>query len=516
MTETAKDGLAGIFLGACSALTPQPTPSKQKHIVLVVLDGFRPDYREFASTPNLDSLMKKGATYQNSWVGQLMNVTPPGHVSISTGLSPNKTDVCSFAWKNKEGVLEQYYSFPNTLSGLTNNLLQAKGIKGIASQFKSVYPRSITATVTSVNFYALAGLSADGVDVEIGCDMSNVSGVQSSAPEMKPVAFAGTDVDVSILNDPELTRKRLSPEDEDTWAMDVAIKVLNQYRPGVLMMNLPFIDTPGHLYGNIVAKDKMKIAVENADKQIGRLMDAYKTLNLYEDTIFLIASDHGQNPSLNWIDKEKISAILTNAGAKEQLLIHPDLFLVDPSKSEVVAEDIAKEELPGILGTFYRTNADGGGFTYRPSTTTRQKLSGALLASYQYLTDTYRTTGPDVLILLEEDWRINYILPGMKESLAGGHDTVTWTNQHNLLLIAGPGVKNGIVTDSPARLIDIAPTVLTLAGVQPAGMEGIVLADCLTSPTANQVSAQNDLSEKLKPLQEALKAQSQANLSGGQ
>ncbi|MCX5973388.1 MAG: alkaline phosphatase family protein [Coprothermobacterota bacterium] len=59
-------------------------PSKQKYIVLVVLDGFRPDYREFVSTPNIDSLMKKGVTYRNSWVAQLMNVTPPGHVGIST------------------------------------------------------------------------------------------------------------------------------------------------------------------------------------------------------------------------------------------------------------------------------------------------------------------------------------------------------------------------------------------------------------------------------------------------
>jgi hypothetical protein len=96
-------------------------------------------------------------------------------------------------------------------------------------------------------------------------------------------------------------------------------------------------------------------------------------------------------------------------------------------------------------------------------------LSGALLAAYDELAGTYASTGPDVLILLKEDWRIDYIFPGQNKNLAGNHDTVTWDNQHNLLVFAGPGVKQGVVTDAPARLIDVAQTLLTLAGVSPAG-----------------------------------------------
>jgi Type I phosphodiesterase / nucleotide pyrophosphatase len=318
----------------------------QTYLCLVVVDGFRPDYREFARTPNIDALMKRGVTYRDSWVGQLMNVTPPGHVGLSTGLLPDKTDVCFFAWKDQDGILHQYYSYDNAIEGVTNRMLAAKGIKGLGSRYQAAYPQAVTAAVTAGNFYALSALAADGVDVELGCDMTGVTGVESSAPRMKPVAYAGTAA-AAILGDPALTRDLAGPQDEDTWAMDAALAVLEQERPGVLMINLSFTDTSGHLYGNIAARDKMKIAVENADAQIGRLIAQYKALGLYDQTVFAIASDHGQNPSPHWIDKDKIEALVTKAGGKVQLLVYPDLYLADPSASKAVAESIAKAGLKG-------------------------------------------------------------------------------------------------------------------------------------------------------------------------
>jgi hypothetical protein len=150
----------------------------------VVIDGFRPDHREFGRTPNLDALMKQGVTYTDSWVGQLMNVTPPGHVGLSTGLLPDKTDVSLFAWKDQNGVLHQYYSYDNAIAGVTNRMLAAKGIKGVGSRYQAACPQAVTAAVTAGNFYTLSALPADGVDVELGCDMTGVNGVESSAPHM--------------------------------------------------------------------------------------------------------------------------------------------------------------------------------------------------------------------------------------------------------------------------------------------------------------------------------------------
>jgi arylsulfatase A-like enzyme len=93
------------------------------------------------------------------------------------------------------------------------------------------------------------------------------------------------------------------------------------------------------------------------------------------------------------------------------------------------------------------------------------------------------------------------------------HETITWNNQHIPLIIAGPGVKKGLSLDSPARIVDIAPTVLTLMGITPKKMDGVVLADCVEKATLQQVEAQNVVTQYLKPLAAALKAASESDLA---
>jgi arylsulfatase A-like enzyme len=95
----------------------------------------------------------------------------------------------------------------------------------------------------------------------------------------------------------------------------------------------------------------------------------------------------------------------------------------------------------------------------------------------------------------------------------GQHDSISWLQQHNFLLFSGPGARKGFVSDSPARLVDIAPTALTLLGISPERMDGIVLSDALESPTTTQLHTQITVNSELIPLVEALKAQSEADLS---
>jgi arylsulfatase A-like enzyme len=59
----------------------------------------------------------------------------------------------------------------------------------------------------------------------------------------------------------------------------------------------------------------------------------------------------------------------------------------------------------------------------------------------------------------------------------------------------------------PARLIDVAPTVLRLLGLPSAAMDGAVLADALVEPTAAEVSGQAD-AKQLSAYQDALMEQS--------
>ena len=57
---------------------------------------------------------------------------------------------------------------------------------------------------------------------------------------------------------------------------------------------------------------------------------------------------------------------------------------------------------------------------------------------------------------------------------------------------------------APARLVDIAPTVLAAMGLQPERMDGVVLADALLSPSSEFIKLQQATNNRLNPLKEAL------------
>jgi arylsulfatase A-like enzyme len=250
--------------------------------------------------------------------------------------------------------------------------------------------------------------------------------------------------------------------------------------------------------------------VSNVDRQIGRLIDAYKKAGIYDKTLFVITADHGMTPTSRTISQATINSIIAQSGTwgTEQ----NEFYLVDPTKSAEVAENIARAGIPGILGAYYSQKNSDGSYVYLPSPTTTKYVTGDLDKCYRYLTSTYASEkSPDVLLVIAENWRQDYQISGI--TFKGSHDTVTWLTQHIPLVISGPGVRKGLVLDSPARLVDIAPTILTLMGIAPEHMDGIVLADALSSPTAEQTQAQKEVNTQLASLVAALKARSEADLA---
>jgi homoserine acetyltransferase len=139
-------------------------------------------------------------------------------------------------------------------------------------------------------------------------------------------------------------------------------------------------------------------------------------------------------------------------------------------------------------------------------------ITGDLDKCFSYLLSTCASDiSFDIVLPQAENWR--YLIPLWSgKAQPSSHDTITWNNQHIPLIIAGPGVKKGLSVDSPARIVDIAPTVLTLMGITPKKMDGVVLADCVEKATVQQVDAQNAVTQYLKPLAAALKAASESDL----
>jgi arylsulfatase A-like enzyme len=66
----------------------------------------------------------------------------------------------------------------------------------------------------------------------------------------------------------------------------------------------------------------------------------------------------------------------------------------------------------------------------------------------------------------------------------GTHGGPTWKVQHVPLIMAGPGIRQGVHSQFPARAIDIAPTMERLLGIPAIQRDGVLLADALTDAAA--------------------------------
>ncbi|MFQ5578498.1 MAG: alkaline phosphatase family protein, partial [Anaerolineae bacterium] len=329
---------------------------------------------------------------------------------------------------------------------------------------------------------------------------SEVKGGQSFVPRAVP----GQEPPPAVMTALEsIGSQQITPLADDSWALEAALVLFRQMQPRVLLINLPGTDEAGHLTGGSAAG--MTPVIKNVDYQIGQLVAAYRSAGLLEQTIFIITSDHGMAEQPPELDTGLMETAFQAAGVKAvppSRVAASSLWITPWQKANLLAAKIDALNIPQVTGVYYKTlDETTNSFLYQSTPATQQRLDPVLNAAYRYLLDT--TAGPRGAEVALTRASPPLALPE-HEDTKGQHHEVSWPTQHIPLIIYGPGVKQGFVSDYPARLVDLAPTVLALMGLQAEGMDGLILADALTASTPEQRAAQDALANTLWPLQDAL------------
>lgn len=410
-------------------------------------------------------------------------------------------------------TIEQNWAtaYENVVSGIFTGFIRESNTTDIGTLYKKANPGAKVVAVSSDKWYACASLAAVSADYTVFAEAAGVPPPTYNALKtLKPAGMKGALPPDYVLNDRAFVRDIKDERDSDIWATDIALTLIEKEKPQVLLINLPAVDDAGHATGGINNPTKMGEVIANADQQVGRIIDAYKQDGRYDQTVFVVISDHSMTPFIGVIEQSAIDRILIEA--RNFGNASPHTYLQFPENAREVAEKITDAGIPGLTGAYYRIKQPDGKYTYEPTKVTAAKLIGDVDKCYRYLLSTYAGEGsPDIELIPAENWHINWSMFNAKP-FKGNHDSATWLQQHNILLISGPGVKRSTTSDSPARLVDVAPTVLTLMGIVTERMDGIVLADALQSPTVTQLHTQIKLNSELIPLMEALKALSQSDL----
>ncbi|MGD0768936.1 MAG: ectonucleotide pyrophosphatase/phosphodiesterase [Tepidisphaeraceae bacterium] len=211
-----------------AAQTTRPIPQIHK-VVIISVDGLRPDLALRANTPNIHALFNAGS--YSFWARTTAeSVTLPSHTSMLTGVPPVKHGI---QWNADLPLIHPVYPVFPTLFELAK---------------------------------------------QAGYTTAMVVGKSKFINLAKPGTLDWQFIPNSThVEDPEVTAQ--------------AVRMILDHQPDVLFVHFPSVDNAGHAYG--WSSPRQMAAIEVADFSIGQVLEALDQRRLRDSTFILVTSDHG-------------------------------------------------------------------------------------------------------------------------------------------------------------------------------------------------------------------------------
>ena len=244
-----------IALGSCVAAPPRSEGPlerlnsaetlKKPYVILVSIDGYRPDYTRRYMPPNLLRIEKKGASAEGM-IPVFPSKTFPNHLSLITG-----------RYAENHGIVANYF----------HDLSRAVG--------KTLYQISDSKAVGDGSWYQAEPLwvAAERQGMRTACYFW--PGSEAEIGGVRPSFF--------------LAYKKDAPNDQRVDAVENWLRLPVEKRPHFITLYFSDVDSAGHEHGP--DSKEVREAVLSVDRQIGRLEEKIQKLGISVNLI--IVSDHG-------------------------------------------------------------------------------------------------------------------------------------------------------------------------------------------------------------------------------
>ena len=374
------------------------------------------------------------------------SVTYAAHATIVTGVRPWKHGICANTQWSERGTTRDWYWFAKDLKART--LWQAAREKG-----KKV---AITYWPTSV------GAEADWVLGEIWDPEA-----KETPKRLNAAATPGLLVELSLALG--IPQEKIAEDKAaiDAFVSRAAAYMFRKYKPDLQLVHLLNVDEVQHKQGR--EAEAVKEAVRRQDESIERIRKGIEDSGLKETTLLIVLGDHGFTDVSKNINP---NALLRDAGyiEAEEGQVKSWRALARSSGGSAAIYVKEKGDVGKVAEIFRKATAHEGQAIYR--VIEREELDAL---GYN----------PEAALALEPEkgWAFSGALaPALVHGLPtvkGNHGQLPsrpelWTG----FLACGAGVKTGAVVEK-MRLIDVAPTVAKLLGLEMKDVEGSAVAAIL-------------------------------------
>jgi len=439
---------------ACAAAAQGPSRAQ----VVIVVDGLRPDDVTAATMPRVTRLGQRGVVF-NAHHSVFPTVTRVNSSSMVTGVYPeghgllgNTIYIASV--NPTRGLDTGVYTNLEAVARASGRLLTAPTLGEILQKAG----RKLM-TVGSGSSGALFLLDPSGAGVSAHQDFSRPPAIGSKLTDTlgSPPAHGTPN---AALN------KR---------AVDAYLTLgLGEIHPDVTFMWISDPDTTAHAKG--IGSPTTIEALKLVDGEIGRVEDTLRSRGLLDRTNIIVVSDHGFSTYTNALRLDALVQPFAKKmpdGSSDIVVAEGSINFrsgADPARVSAIVAALQKR--PEVGAIFTRPGARGGAEGAVPGT-----------LSFDVARWNHARSGD---ILVAANWSDAANDAGRKgtstQNGVAGHGTSSPYDIHATLIAAGPDFKERATSDLPTANLDLAPTLLKLAGLPvPATMTGRVIEEGLRS-----------------------------------
>jgi len=441
-------------------------PKAERHVVVVVWDGMRPDFLSQENTPALWKLANEGVVFRNH------------HAVYPSATNVNGTALVTGVYPGHNGLIANHDYRPEIDSKRSIDVeipkVVEKGDELSGGKYIS-FPTIAEIVQRAGGRTAIATAKTVGLLLDRHVDPSRGKNcVTLFAGESRPRDALSQIVEAFGPFPPFGQFAR-----GDKWTTKAITEIL--WKDGVPTFSLLWLGEPDLTqHGSAPGAQTALAAIKSSDENLAAVLSALDRQRARATTDVFVVSDHGFSTIERSVDLRKI---LNDAGfaaktkfndppkAGEILLVGNGgsvLFYVmqhDAAVTHRLVEFLQQSDFAGVIFT-------------------KQPMQGTFGLEQAKVDSQY---APDVVMAFRwNDSKNRFGVRGMidadwqRAAGKGTHATLSRFDMHNMLIATGPDFRRGQIDDLPTGNIDLAPTILRILGITPPQkLDGRVLSEAL-------------------------------------